>query len=104
MNILVLCTCPDDASAGRLADALVIEKLAACVNALPGLRSTYVWQGEVCRDAEVLLVIKTTRERFTALEARVLELHPYEVPEIIALPIEAGHKPYLDWLQRQVGG
>lgn len=103
MNLLVYCTCPDDPSAAALATALVDNRLAACVSRLPGLTSTYRWQGEVCNDTEILLLIKTTRARFAALEAAVCELHPYDVPELIAVPIECGHAPYLDWLAGALG-
>lgn len=97
--LLCLCTCPDAASAQRLAETLVGERLAACVNHLPGVLSTYRWQGEVQTDSEELLLIKTTAERFEALKARVLALHPYELPELIALPVDRGHTTYLDWVR-----
>lgn len=97
--LLCLCTCPDTDSAQKLAEALVGERLAACVNRLPGVLSTYCWQGQVNTDGEELLLIKTTAARFEALKARLLELHPYELPELIALPIERGHAAYLDWLR-----
>ncbi|MBD8897379.1 divalent-cation tolerance protein CutA [Rhodanobacter sp. DHG33] len=97
--LLCLCTCPDTDSAQKLAEALVGERLAACVNRLPGVLSTYRWQGQVNTDGEELLLIKTTAARFEALKARLLELHPYELPELIALPIERGHAAYLDWLR-----
>ena len=99
--LLVLCTCPDAASAARIARALVAERLAACVNRVPGLASTYRWRGEIHDDAEVLLLIKTQRAGFDALRARLVELHPYELPEVIALDIAAGHAPYLDWLRTE---
>ena len=86
----------DDAQ--RIARALVERRLAACVNVVPGLTSVYAWKGAVETDQELLLVIKTRRARFEALRAALVELHPYEVPELIALPVEAGHGPYLDWL------
>ncbi len=98
MNLLVYCTCPDEVSATALADSLVAARLAACVSRISGITSTYRWQGETCTDEEVLLLIKTTSHRFAALEALTLELHPYDVPELIAIPIERGHGPYLDWL------
>ncbi|HXH03706.1 MAG TPA: divalent-cation tolerance protein CutA [Candidatus Competibacteraceae bacterium] len=101
-NRVVLCTCPDLDSAGRMAETLVAERLAACVNILPGLTSVYRWQGAIQRDVEVLLLIKTRTDAFTALERRVRELHPYEVPELIALPILEGSTPYLDWLAASV--
>jgi periplasmic divalent cation tolerance protein len=100
--LLCLCTCPDAASAQKLADVLVTERLAACVNRLPGVFSTYRWQGELNTDGEELLLIKTTSARFEALKARLLELHPYELPELIALPIELGHAAYLDWIRAGV--
>ncbi|HTC27668.1 divalent-cation tolerance protein CutA [Dyella sp.] len=100
--LLCYCTCPDAASAQRLADALVNEALAACVNRVPGIQSTYRWQGKVITDTEELLLIKTTAERFDALKTRVLALHPYDVPEVIAVPIEQAHAPYLDWIRDAV--
>ncbi|HET9818212.1 MAG TPA: divalent-cation tolerance protein CutA [Rhodanobacteraceae bacterium] len=96
--LLVLSTCPDTETAGRIARALIEERLAACVNRVPGIASTYRWRGEILDDAEILLLIKTTRERFEALRARLVELHPYDIPEVIALDIARGHTPYLDWL------
>lgn len=98
MTLLCLSTCPDDETAARIARTLVEEKLAACVNRIPGIASTYRWQGEIRQDTEVLLVIKTTRERFAALRDRLVELHPYEVPELIAMDIADGHPAYLDWI------
>jgi periplasmic divalent cation tolerance protein len=97
--LLCLCTCHDAESATKLAETLVGERLAACVNRLPGVLSTYRWQGEVNTDSEELLLIKTTADRFETLKARLLELHPYELPELIALPIERGHAAYLDWVR-----
>ncbi len=96
---LVLVTAPPGEAAERLARALVEERLAACVNRVPGLRSVYRWQGEVVEDEEVLLLVKTSEDRLDALLARVPELHPYEVPEVVAVPIERGHPPYLAWLE-----
>ena len=96
--LLCLATCPDAGTAATLARVLVEEKLAACVNRLPGVASTYRWRGEIHEDAEVLLVIKTTRARFDALRARLPELHPGEVPELIALEIVGGLPAYLEWL------
>ncbi|MEW9573567.1 divalent-cation tolerance protein CutA [Rhodanobacter sp. Si-c] len=97
--LLCLCTCPDAASAQQLAETLVGERLAACVNRVAGVLSTYRWQDKVSTDSEELLLIKTTAARFEALKARLLELHPYEVPELIALPAERGHAAYLDWVR-----
>ena len=88
--------------AERIARALVERRLAACVNVVPGVVSVYRWKGEVCRDEELLLVIKTRAERLPALREALVALHPYEVPELVALPIESGHPPYLDWLDESV--
>jgi len=85
-------------TATRIARALVEERLAACVQALPGMISTYRWQGEVERADEVLLLAKTTRARLKALEARVGELHPHEVPELLAVDVVDGRDSYLDWI------
>lgn len=95
---LVLATFPDEETAARVARALVTEELAACVNLVPGARSIYRWQGAVEEAAEVLGVIKTTRTAAARMIARLVELHPYEVPEAIVLEIEGGHAPYLAWL------
>lgn len=100
--IVVLVTAPGPEKAAEIARALVEERLAACGNVVPGLRSIYRWEGKVQDDPEALLVLKTTRPRFEALRARVLALHPYEVPEVIALPVEAGSAPYLEWIAAQV--
>jgi periplasmic divalent cation tolerance protein len=97
---VVLCTCPDEEVARQIATTLVEEDLAACVNVLPGVQSIYRWKGGVEHDAETLLIIKTTAQRYPALETRVQALHPYELPEIIAVPIAAGLQGYLDWLER----
>lgn len=96
--LLCLSTCPDAEAAARIARVLVEEHLAACVNRVPGIASTYCWQGKIHDDNEVLLLIKTTRERFDALRTRLVELHPYELPELIALDLADGHAPYLDWM------
>jgi periplasmic divalent cation tolerance protein len=95
---LVLTTCADRARAETLARTLVEERLAACVNLLPGVRSIYRWQGAVEAADEVLLVIKTTRAAYPALAARLPALHDYEVPELLAFDAEAGGAAYLGWL------
>jgi len=96
--LVVMVTAPSGGKAAEIARALVEERLAACGNVLPGLRSLYRWEGKVQDDAEALLLLKTTRDRFEALRARLLSLHPYQVPEVIALPVEAGHAAYLEWI------
>lgn len=102
--LLCYCSCPD-ADVGRaIAAALVGERLAACVNQLDLIHSTYRWQGEVTTEREVLLLIKTTASRFPALQARVLELHPYDVPELIAVPVSRGSEDYLRWVRDSVEG
>jgi periplasmic divalent cation tolerance protein len=95
---IVLVTCPSLTVARRLARQLVRRRLAACVNVLPGVESVFWWRGEPERCREVLLLIKTTAGSFERLRRAVVELHPYEVPEIIALPLAAGHQPYLRWV------
>jgi periplasmic divalent cation tolerance protein len=95
---VVLVTMPTAERAAELARTLVDERLAACGNVVPGLRSIYRWEGKVVDEPEVLLVLKTTRARFDGLRDRVLALHPYEVPEVLALPVEAGSAAYLAWV------
>lgn len=96
--ILVLCTCSDNHVADTIAQTLVEERLAACVNYLPNILSTYRWKGKVHQDSEVLLLIKTTTDRFYALKTRILEIHPYELPEIIAVDVSLGLDRYLKWI------
>ena len=99
--LLVWCTCPADA-AGPLAEALVGDRLAACVNRIGPVQSTYRWQGAIESASETLLAIKTTAARFEALQARLRELHPYDLPEIIATPVSAGLPEYLAWVRGSV--
>ena len=101
--LLVLCTAPSAEVAAGLARALVEARLAACGNVLPGLRSIYRWQGRVEDEPEALLLLKTSRQGFPALRDELLRLHPYQVPEVLALPVEAGSASYLEWLAAQVG-
>lgn len=96
---LVLTTCPDEAFAKNFAQLLVTEKLAACVNILPTMTSIYHWQGDIKCDTEVQLLIKTTRDKFARLNARINELHPYDVVEVIALNIQQGDNHYLNWIR-----
>ena len=97
--ILVLTSCPDEPTAERIARDLVEGGLAGCVSRLPGARSTYRWQGRLEDEPEILLLIKTVGSRYEALEMRLKSLHPYEVPEIIALPLAGGSTDYLSWLR-----
>ena len=100
--VVVLVTASDADVAARIARTLVVERLAACGNIVPGLRSVYAWEGEVKVDDEVLLVLKTRPERVADLTRRVVELHPYDLPEVVALPVQGGHAPYLAWVGASV--
>jgi periplasmic divalent cation tolerance protein len=102
-RLLVLTTVARAEDAERIAEELVGRRLAACVNVLPGVRSIYRWKGALERDEERLLVVKTRADRFEALRETLLTLHPYEVPEVVAVPIEAGSPAYLRWLDESVG-
>lgn len=99
--LLLLTNLPDEASAAVLATHLVEHRLAACVNQLAPVRSVYRWQGRVEQAAEIPLLIKTSREGYTAVEAAVRALHPYDVPELIAVPVEIGLAAYLDWVVQE---
>jgi periplasmic divalent cation tolerance protein len=96
--VVVLVTAPDADVAARIARTLVEEKLAACGNVLPQIRSIYRWEGNVEDAAEALLLLKTTRSRFKEVVDRVRQIHPYQVPEVVAVPIVAGLDAYLDWV------
>jgi len=96
---LLLSACADVATAEQIASTLVEERLAACVTLLPGARSIYRWQGQLERAEECVLLIKARADAYPALERRLLELHPYEVPELLALPVLAGNPAYLQWLE-----
>jgi periplasmic divalent cation tolerance protein len=96
--LLVFTTLPSADKAAELAKALVEERLAACANLLPAIRSIYRWQGKLQDENEVLVLLKTRAEHLERLKLRILELHPYELPEVLAVPVEAGYQPYLDWL------
>jgi periplasmic divalent cation tolerance protein len=98
---VVLVTAPDAEVGARLARVVVEERLAACVNLVPGIRSIYRWAGAIQEDDEVLLVIKTREDRVAALSRRVHELHPYELPELIAVGVLGGSERYLEWLREE---
>jgi periplasmic divalent cation tolerance protein len=99
---LLITTCPNPEVANKLAHTLVKNHLAACVNIIPQIQSVYEWEGKVTSDAEILLLIKTRRERYAAIEETLLQQHPYDVPELIVLPIETGLPSYLAWLDNVV--
>jgi periplasmic divalent cation tolerance protein len=100
--LIVLTTCPDTASAEAIAHVLVGERLAACVNRIPGITSTYRWEDKVTTDREELLLIKTTVERFEAMKARLLQLHPYDLPEVLSLAAGPAYEAYLVWVRNSV--
>jgi periplasmic divalent cation tolerance protein len=101
--LVVFVTIGNAQAAAELARTLVGERLAACGNIIPSMRSIYRWQGEVHDEGEAMLVLKTTAALFDRLKERILALHTYEVPEVIGLPIVAGHEPYLDWIDTNTG-
>jgi periplasmic divalent cation tolerance protein len=100
-HLIVLCTCPDRETAQEIARTLIEYGHAACVSILPGVVSVYGWQGEVQQDEELQLLIKTTRGAYRGVEETVLRLHPYELPEIVAVPIMKGLGDYLQWITIQ---
>jgi len=100
--VVVLITTPTPEAAAEIARALVQEGLAACGNVVPAIRSIYRWAGEIHDDAEALLVLKTERRLVSAMKERLPVLHPYQVPELLVLPVEDGLGPYLDWIARSV--
>lgn len=99
--LIVHCTCPDEASASAIAEALLAARLAACVQILPGLTSLYRWQGQVQRDREALLLIKTEADRLDAVCDAIRSRHAYELPEILAVEAVAGLPAYLDWVRAE---
>lgn len=101
--LVVLVTAPDAETAARLARTLVEEKLAACGNVVPAVRSIYRWEGKLCDEQEALLVLKAPAQRFPELRDRILALHPYQLPEVIALRVEEGSEGYLAWIAKGGG-
>ncbi len=99
-KIIVYCTVSSEEDGRRLAQTLVQEHLAACVTLIPNARSVYCWQGALEESQETLLMMKSTLKHWDALLARILELHSYELPEILAVPVQAGNPPYLEWIDR----
>lgn len=102
--LVVLCTVPDSETAQHLAAELVKNKHAACVNIVPNIQSVYEWEGKVECAGEQLLIIKTERSRYPALESQLHALHPYDTPEIIAIPVDAGLPDYLKWIELATKG
>lgn len=100
-HLLVLSTCSSEDEAARIASTLTSEKAAACCNIVPGIRSLYFWQGKPEDEKEILLLIKTTPSSFARVREIIIELHSYDVPEIIAIPIVAGSADYLQWVSEQ---
>ncbi len=100
---MVLCNCPDEASADRLAQGVIEARLAACVNRLAPVQSVYRWNERIEIATEVPLLIKTTASRYEAVQAWLQAAHPYDIPEIIALPLAAGLPAYLAWIAQEVG-
>jgi periplasmic divalent cation tolerance protein len=101
-TVVVLCSCSDPEAARSIANALVEQRLAACVSILPAIESVYRWREKIESANEALLLIKTTSDHFAALQEKILKLHSYDTPEIIALPVVAGLEKYLRWLGEQV--
>jgi periplasmic divalent cation tolerance protein len=100
--VIALSTCPDDQTAAAIAEALVREGLATCINRVGGVRSTYFWDGRLQDEGEILLIIKTCKSRLAELQARLEELHPYELPELVVLPVVGGNEAYLEWVRKGV--
>ena len=98
---MVLTTAPDEETSARIAQAVVGERLAACVQVLPGITSFYRWEGKLEKNGEWLLLLKTSRERLSELTARIESIHPYEVPEVIAFEIAGGAEKYINWVQEE---
>lgn len=98
--IQIQCSVPSKKAAKKIARKLVEEHLCACVNILPKMRSFYIYEGEFCEDEELLLLIKTDEAHYSAVEKWILSLHPYEIPEIIALPVLQGAKKYVNWAKK----
>jgi periplasmic divalent cation tolerance protein len=101
MHVIVLVTCPNMKSAGKISDILLEKRLAACTNTIPGIESRFRWKGKVKKSKEALMIIKTTKALVKKVEKAVKENHSYEVPEIIAIPIVSGSNEYLNWINSE---
>ena len=102
-KIVVLSTCASEEEAQNLGRLLLNERLAACVNVLPGIRSMYHWKGTIETSTECLLLIKTSREQFLGVSSALKKVHSYELPEVLALPVLDGSEEYLEWLEKHIG-
>ncbi|KHF26338.1 divalent-cation tolerance protein CutA [Solemya velum gill symbiont] len=102
MKLIVYCTCPDKGVAETIAEMLVERRLAACVNILPQVQSIYRWQGQIEHDDEILLLIKSDVAHFESLREAIMAQHPYDLPEIIGVPVAAGHPEYLTWITNEL--
>lgn len=100
--LMVFVTVPGLKDGNRISKEIVISRLAACVTIIPGVRSMYWWEGKIARANEAMLVVKTTRNQYRRLERKILELHPYEVPEILAIPLVTGSPQYIEWIKAEV--
>jgi len=104
MHSIILVTCPDADVAHSIGEELLNARLIACVNIVENVTSMFWWEGEIHRDKEVMMIIKTKKDLFEAVRSKVQKMHPYDVPEILELDITDGHKPYLDWVTGETGG
>lgn len=104
MYCILYTTCPNEDVASAIAEALVTGRLAACCNYFPLMRSVYFWEGRLQHDEETAVIFKTTEAAAPEAIARIVQLHPYELPAVVQVPVEGGHGPFLDWISRQVGG
>ena len=100
--IIVFVTVPGPREGSRISRAILTSRLAACVNVISGVQSMYQWKGKIVREKEAMLVMKTTRLRYRKLEQKIKKLHPYEVPEVIAIPLICGSSQYIEWVTREV--
>ncbi len=100
--ILIFTTCPDIAVADKLADLLLKNRLAACVNMIPGIISKYWWKNNIEKDSEVMLLIKTHANKFNQIKMEISQNHPYDVPEILSIPVKNGSSDYLEWINNSL--
>lgn len=101
--LVIFSTVPDHETGLKISENLIKEKLAACCNLVPGLLSVFSWKGKIQHDSEELLIIKSTEKEYEAIEKRIKDLHPYQIPEIIALPLARGSDSYLNWINQETG-